>query len=100
MGPGLTLRQEFAELAEAGFSPLQLLQMTTINPAEYLGRRDTMGTVERGRDADMVLLDADPLERVENLHRIAGVVRAGFYHSRRDLDALRSRVASTRGSLH
>lgn len=100
MGPGLTLRQEFAELAEAGLSPLQLLQMTTINPAEYLGRRDSMGTVERGRDADMVLLDADPLERVENLHRIAGVVRAGFYHSRRDLDALRSRVASTRGSLH
>ncbi|ATB32254.1 amidohydrolase family protein [Melittangium boletus] len=100
MGPGLTLRQEFAELAEAGFSPLKILQMATINPAEYLGRRDTMGTIERGRDADMVLLDADPLERVENLHRIAGVVRAGFYYSSRDLNALRSRVASTRGYLH
>ncbi|MFE8599078.1 amidohydrolase family protein [Archangium violaceum] len=99
MGPGLTMRQEFSELAEAGFSPLKILQMTTINPAEYLGRRDTMGTVERGRDADMVLLDADPLERVENLHRIAGVVRAGFYYSRRELDALRSRVASNRGTL-
>lgn len=100
MGPGLTMRQEFSELAEAGFSPLQLLQMTTINPAEYLGRRDTMGTVEKGRDADLVLLDAAPLERVEHLHRIAGVVRAGFYFSRRDLDALQSRVATTRGSLH
>lgn len=100
MGPGMTLRQEFAELAEAGLSPLKILQMATINPAEYLGRRDTMGTVEPGRNADLVLLDADPLERVDNLHRIAGVVRAGFYSSRRELDAWRSRIASTRGFLH
>ena len=99
MGPGLTMRQEFRELAEAGISPLKILQMATINPAEYLGRRDTMGTVERGRDADLVLLDADPLEKVDNLHRISGVVRAGVYYSSRDLEVLRSRVASTHGFL-
>ena len=100
LGPGLTLRQEFKELSDAGVTPLVILQMTTINAARYLNREDEMGTVEPGRDADLVLLDADPLKKVENLHRIAGVVRAGFHHSRGDLDALKARVATTRGYLH
>lgn len=99
LGPGLTLRQEFAELADAGLSLLTILQMTTINAAQYLDREDAMGTVEPGRDADLVLLDADPLERVDNLHRIAGVVRAGFHYSRSDLDGLKARVAATGGYL-
>ena len=99
LGPGLTLRQEFRELADAGIAPLTILQMTTVNAAHYLDRTDSMGTVEPGRDADMVLLDADPLERVENLHRIAGVVRAGFHHSRAELDALKARVAAGGGYL-
>lgn len=100
LGPGLTIKQEFKELSDAGISPLRILQMATINAAEYLGKAETMGTVEGGRDADLVLLNADPLERVENLHDIAGVVRAGFHHSRSQLDAMKSRVARTRGYLH
>lgn len=100
LGPGLTLRQEFKELADAGLAPLTILQMTTINAARYLGREDAMGSVEPGRDADLVLLDADPLDRVENMHRIAGVVRAGFHYSRDRLDALKAKVAATRGYLH
>lgn len=100
LGPGLTLRQEFREFSDAGIAPLKILQMTTVNAADYLGRSDAMGTVEPGKDADLVLLDADPLTQVENLHRIAGVVRAGFHHSRRDLDAMKSKVAATKGYLH
>ena len=99
LGPGLTLKQEFKELSDAGLSPLTILQMATVNAAAYLGRSDTMGTIESGNDADLVILDADPLERVENMHRIAGVVRAGFHHSRERLDAMRAHVASTRGYL-
>lgn len=99
LGPGLTLKEEFAELAKAGFSPLKILQMTTINAADYLRRTETMGTVEPGRNADLVVLDANPLDDVANLHEIAGVVRGGFYYSRRQLDALRSRVAAGRGAL-
>lgn len=96
MAPGLTLRQEFAELAKAGLSPLKILQMTTINPAEYLGRQDTMGTVEPGRQADLVVLDANPLESVENLHRISAVVRAGRHYSATELAALKAEVAASR----
>ena len=98
--PGLTLREEFGELATAGLGPLKILAMATINAAEYLGRTDSMGTVEPGRDADLVLLDANPLESVANLHAISAVVRAGTYHSRQDLDALRTRVAAGRGYLN
>jgi imidazolonepropionase-like amidohydrolase len=99
MGPGITLQEEFVELGKAGIAPLKVLQMTTINAAEYLGRTSTMGSVEPGRNADLVLLDADPLERVENLAAIAGVVRAGKYFSRQDLDSLKERVAKGRGYL-
>ena len=100
MAPGLSLQEEFVELGKAGLSPLKILQMTTINAAEYLQRTDTMGSVEPGKDADLVLLDANPMESVANLASIAGVVRAGTYHSRADLDALRRRVATARGVLH
>ncbi len=100
LGPGLTLRQEFRELADAGIAPLTILQMTTVNPAGYLKKQDTMGLVAEGYDADLVLLDADPTERVENLHAITGVVRGGFHYARRELDAMKMRVAETRGYLH
>jgi imidazolonepropionase-like amidohydrolase len=97
MAPGLTLRQEFGELAKAGLSPLKILQMTTTDPADYLGRRDSMGTVEPGRDADLVVLDANPLDSVENLHRINAVVRAGKHYSAADLAALKAKVAASAG---
>ena len=98
-GPGLTLKEEFAELSKAGLSPLKILQMSTINAAEYLGRTDTMGSVEPGKNADLVLLNANPLEKVANLHAIAGVVRAGVHYARSDLEAMRAKVASSRGYL-
>jgi imidazolonepropionase-like amidohydrolase len=97
MAPGVTLQQEFAELAKAGLSPLKILQMTTINPAEYLGRQDTMGTVEPGRLADLVVLEANPLDDVKNLHQINAVVRAGEHYSAAELAALKAQVASSRG---
>ena len=98
--PGLSLQEEFAELARAGISPLKILQMTTINAAEYLNRTETMGTVAVGRNADLVLLNTNPLQDVASLGDIASVVRAGFHRSRAALDALRARVAATRGTLH
>lgn len=100
LGPGLTLKQEFRELADAGMSPLTILQMATINAAHYLRRDGEMGLVEIGCDADLVLLDADPLGRVENLHAIAGVVRAGVHYSAQALNRLKEQVAAHRGALH
>jgi len=79
--PGFSLHQDFDLFAEAGLTPLQVLQIATVNGARFLGRESTMGTVEAGKNADLVLLDANPLAEVANMHKIAGVVRAGDYYS-------------------
>ena len=90
---GFGLHREFEELAKAGLTPLRILQMTTIDVAEFLGRTKTMGTVEPGQNADLVLLDANPLEDVQSLRKIDAVIRAGYYYSRQDLDKLEEGVA-------
>jgi len=91
--PGFGLHQEFDLLAAAGFSPLDVLQMTTLNGAKFLGREATMGSVAAGKDANLVLLDANPLASVQNLHRIAGVVRAGTYYPAAALAAMKQKTA-------
>lgn len=94
--PGIALHQEFDELARAGLSPLRVLQMTTVDGARFLGLTDRLGSVEAGKAADLVLLDADPLDSVRNLRTITGVVRAGRHHDKADLDRIRDDVAGAR----
>ena len=98
--PGFSLHQEFDELAKAGIPPLHILQQATINGARFLGREATMGSVAAGRNADLVLLDGNPVVAAANLHRIAGVVRAGYYFSRADLDGLLAKVRAQHGVFH
>jgi imidazolonepropionase-like amidohydrolase len=73
--------------------------MTTINAAEFLGRTDTMGTVEPGKNADIVLLRADPAENAAHLHDIAGVVRAGRYYSSETLTSTIETIAETHAAV-
>ncbi|WP_340026572.1 amidohydrolase family protein [Paenibacillus sp. FSL K6-1096] len=91
---GNSIHQEFDELEKADISPLHVLQMTTLNGAEFLGRLDDMGTVEAGKNADLVLLDANPIESVQNLHKIHAVVRAGAYHDKTGLDAIKEDMSA------
>lgn len=91
--PGFSLHQEFRELAGAGFTPLEVLQAATLNGARFLKREATMGSVEGGKNADLVLLDANPVDDVANLSKIAGVVNAGKYFAKADLDAMKAKVA-------
>jgi imidazolonepropionase-like amidohydrolase len=86
--PGFSLHEELQLLVQAGFTPLEALQCATRNPAEYLGKLGDMGTVEKSKVADLVLLDANPLDDIANTQRIAGVIAAGRYLSRADLDQL------------
>ena len=97
--PGFALHQEFDQLAAAGLTPLRILQMTTINAAEFLGRTDTMGTVEPGKNADIVLLRADPVENAAHLHDIAGVVRTGRYYSSETLTSTIETIAETHAAV-
>ena len=86
--PGPSLHHELERFVAAGFTPAQALRTATLNPAEFLGRRADFGTVEKGRVADLVLLDANPLEDIHNTRRIAAVVANGRYLSRTDLDRI------------
>jgi len=90
--PGFSLQQEFRELSRAGLSPLQILQMTTLNGAEFLNREATLGTVDEGKNADLVLLDANPIESAENLGKIHAVVLRGRYLSKAELEIMKNDV--------
>ena len=93
--PGFSLHQEFALLAESGLSPLEILQSTTLNGAKFLHREATMGTVEEGKNADLVLLAANPLDSVKNLDKISGVFLKGRYFSADALNQMKIEVAKT-----
>jgi len=86
--PGATLHDELEQLVAAGMTPPQALEAATIEPARFLEWDEQMGTIEKGKVADLVLLDANPLDDIRNTRKIAGVFARGRYFSRRDLDAL------------
>lgn len=92
--PGQSMRQEFGELAKAGLPALKILQMTTILPAEFLGRQDEMGLVAPGMPADLVLLSGDPLADAANLSAVEAVIRRGRYYSSEELEALIAEASS------
>jgi imidazolonepropionase-like amidohydrolase len=86
--PGFSLHQELALFVQAGLTPLQALQTATLNPAKFMNRLADLGTVERGKLADLVLLDANPLENIDNTKKIRAVVLAGRYLDRTELDRI------------
>jgi imidazolonepropionase-like amidohydrolase len=71
------LHEELSLLVEAGLTPLEALQTATRNPAEFLGRLDSLGTIEEGKIADLVLLEANPLEDIRNTRKIHAVILGG-----------------------
>jgi imidazolonepropionase-like amidohydrolase len=86
--PGFSLHDELRYLVEAGMTPLQALQAATVSPARFLNATDSLGTIARGKVADLVLLDADPLVDISNTTKIRAVVGGGRYYDRARLDAI------------
>jgi Amidohydrolase family len=86
--PGFSLHDELKLFVEAGMTPLEALQTATLNPARSLNRSGSLGTVEKGKLADLVLLDANPLEKIGNTRRIAGVVVNGKYLKKESLQKM------------
>ncbi len=86
--PGFSVHDEMAELVKAGLTPAQALRAATSDPARFLGRTNDFGSVEPGKVADLVLLDADPLRDIANTRRIAAVVFGGKVLDRAALDAM------------
>jgi tetratricopeptide (TPR) repeat protein len=93
--PGFSLHDELALLVQAGLTSTQALQTATINPAIYLGTNDSTGTIEKNKLADLVLLDANPLDDIRNTTRIAAVVVRGLLIDRAGLDAMLAKAEKT-----
>ena len=90
--PGFSLHEELQRFVAAGFTPMEALQTATVNPAKFLGMEDQIGTIEKGKLADLVLLDANPLEDIRNTQKIEAVILNGQYLSRAELDKMLARV--------
>jgi tetratricopeptide (TPR) repeat protein len=85
---GFSLHDELALLVEAGLTPMEALQSATLNPAVFMGTDQSLGTVEKGKLADLVLLDANPLENIGNTKRIAAVILNGELFEKLQLEAM------------
>jgi hypothetical protein len=86
--PGFSLHDELALYVRAGFSPYNALRTATINAALFLGRDHELGTIEKGKLADLVLLDANPLEDIRNTQKINAVIINGRLLNRTTLNQL------------
>jgi len=71
---------------------MEALQTATINPAKFLGTTDSLGTIGKGKIADMILLNADPLTDIHNTKQIQAVFVNGKYLSKQTLDAMLVKV--------
>ena len=90
--PGFSVAREMASLRGAGLPAYDILRMATVNPAIYLGKQDSVGTVEAGKRADLVLLDANPLADVTNVSKVSGVMIGGHWIDRAQIDSALKRI--------
>jgi imidazolonepropionase-like amidohydrolase len=86
--PGFSLHDELGLLVRSGLTPLEALQAATRNAAEFLGTLNEVGTVERGKRADLVLLDGNPLEDISNTQRIHAVIVNGRLVSKQQIESM------------
>ena len=86
--PGFSLHEELQRFVAAGFTPMEALQAATLNPAKFFAMEDLLGTIETGKFADLVMLDANPLEDIGNTQKIRAVFVNGRYLPRVELDRM------------
>ncbi len=86
--PGFSIHRELQYLVDAGLSPYEALLTGTVNPAQFFGRADVAGTIEVGREANLVLLDANPLDDISAARRVHGVMLRGRWISSVERDQM------------
>ncbi|HSK71340.1 MAG TPA: amidohydrolase family protein [Pyrinomonadaceae bacterium] len=92
--PGFAAHREMQSLTEAGLSNYAVLEAATRNGAENLGMLKEFGTIEKGKRADLLLLDANPLENIANAKKIAGVMVRGNWLPKENLAKMLEEVAA------
>ena len=92
--PGKSLHEELVILVESGLSPLAALEAATYKPAEYFSMEDELGLIKEGYIADMVLLNDNPLEKINNTESILAIIKDGKYHSTEAIEQMKARMKS------
>jgi imidazolonepropionase-like amidohydrolase len=96
---GFSMHRELKALSDAGLSNYAVLEAATKNPSMFFGTLDKVGTIEKGRRADLILLDANPLQDISNTERRAGVMLKGKYYTQEEmngwLDEIAPRIAAS-----
>jgi adenine deaminase len=95
--PGFSLQDELELLAQAGLTPLQVLQAATVNPARRFKIQD-LGTVEQGKIADLLVLDGNPLQEIRNTRKIFAVVAGGRLVDKQALNQLAQETKASAAS--
>jgi hypothetical protein len=91
--PGFGDQREIELLVEAGFTPVQAIQIATANGATFLGRGDQIGTLAPGKQADLVLIKGDPSKNIEDIENVETVFRSGIgYDSKKLIESVRGQV--------
>lgn len=90
--PGFSIHREFPLMRAAGMTPYQILESATRNVGEHFRDKDRFGTIAPGMRADLVLLEANPLEDISNVRRVAGVMTRGRWLSAEDIRARLERI--------
>jgi imidazolonepropionase-like amidohydrolase len=84
----MSLHDELALLVEAGFTQAEALRAATLDPALFLGLSDSLGSIDVGKIANLVLLQDNPLREIRNTKRVAAVISEGHYLDRQLLDSM------------
>ena len=93
--PGFSIHREMQAMTDAGMTPYQILQSGTTNIAAHFGKLDDFGTVETGKRADLILLDANPLASVANVQRRAGVMVRGLWLPEAEIQQRLEQIAAS-----
>lgn len=92
---GFSLHGELQELVDVGLTPFQALKAATTNPFDYLGESDKAGTIEIGKQSDLLLLDENPLENVSSASKIAGVLIRGRWIAAEEIHKRMQAIAAS-----
>ncbi len=96
--PGFSILQELEIMVAAGVSPYETLKAGSRNVAEYFGALDRFGTIEEGKEADLILLEANPLEDIGAVRRRAGVMARGQWLSAEEIESRLEAIAAANAS--
>ncbi|QBA64477.1 amidohydrolase family protein [Muriicola soli] len=92
--PGFSIHHEIAGMEAAGMSSLDILQSGTINPSIFFGEEDSFGQVKEGLSADLLLVRTNPLEDIQALKQLSGVMVRGKWLDRKTIDKKLKVIAS------